>query len=392
MFVPSFIALSMSSGVATPSIRRLNASFIIGTRSRFTTNPGDSLTSTGSLPSFTERAFAKAVVASFVSEPRITSTSFITGAGLKKCMPMTRSGRFVALAISVMLREEVLLAKTTSGGQIASSSANSAFFASIFSMIASITSWAPCVASFRSTVPRTFARIRSTSSFVIFPFSTRFMRGSLMRRNPPSTNLWSMSRIATWKPAWEHTCAIPAPMEPAPITATFFTCSSCILVPRSPAGIGAARYKLRLRGLRALRAIRAAARLRRERRIGPEGRHALEPTPTARGDVRRRGPARRDPDGAGAARQGGRERPPVDRRGLLAVRGREQRQQQRAGGGHWPGERPDPPRVDVRSMAPPPDRDRRLLQPASGRVDPGRGPGAREDLGDDLHDHHHHDV
>src|SRR6267378_1801705 len=62
MFVPSFIALSMSSALATPSCRRLNASFIIGTRSRFTTNPGDSLTSTGSFPSFTDTPLIRATV------------------------------------------------------------------------------------------------------------------------------------------------------------------------------------------------------------------------------------------------------------------------------------------------------------------------------------------
>ena len=134
-------------------MRRLKASFIIGTRSRFTTKPGASFTSTASFPRRTAKAFAKAVVASLVSDPRITSMSFITGAGLKKCIPMTRSARFVALAISVMLREDVLLAKTTSGGATASSSANSSFLTSIFSKIASITTWAPRTASLSSTVP-----------------------------------------------------------------------------------------------------------------------------------------------------------------------------------------------------------------------------------------------
>ena len=123
MFVPSFIALSMSSALATPSWRRLNASFIMGTRSRFTTNPGDSLTSTASFPSFAQRSLISRTVSSEVSEPRITSTSFMTGAGLKKCMPTTRSARFVAVAISVMLRDDVFDANTTEGGQRRSSSA-----------------------------------------------------------------------------------------------------------------------------------------------------------------------------------------------------------------------------------------------------------------------------
>ena len=79
------------------------------------------------------------MVASLVSEPRITSTSFITGAGLKKCMPTTRSARFVAFAISVMLNDDVFDAKTTSGGQSRSSSAYSSLLMSIFSKTASIT-------------------------------------------------------------------------------------------------------------------------------------------------------------------------------------------------------------------------------------------------------------
>ncbi len=39
---------------------------------------------------------------------------------MKKCIPRKRSGLDVAAAISVMLRDEVLDAKTTSGRQISS--------------------------------------------------------------------------------------------------------------------------------------------------------------------------------------------------------------------------------------------------------------------------------
>ena len=52
-----------------------------------------------------------------VFSPAITSTSFITGAGLKKCMPTTGLSR--PAPISVMEREEVLVAKIHSGLQIA---------------------------------------------------------------------------------------------------------------------------------------------------------------------------------------------------------------------------------------------------------------------------------
>ena len=47
-----------------------------------------------------------AQVSSEVLTPRMTSTSFITVAGLKKCIPMKRSARWVAAAMAVMEMEE----------------------------------------------------------------------------------------------------------------------------------------------------------------------------------------------------------------------------------------------------------------------------------------------
>ena len=46
------------------------------------------------------------------------STRDITGTGLKKCMPMTLSGRRVLPAILVMEMEEVLDARIAAGLQI----------------------------------------------------------------------------------------------------------------------------------------------------------------------------------------------------------------------------------------------------------------------------------
>jgi hypothetical protein len=48
------------------------------------------------------------------SSPRISSTSAIRGTGLKKCMPMKRSGRAVAAASAVIEIDEVLVARTAS--------------------------------------------------------------------------------------------------------------------------------------------------------------------------------------------------------------------------------------------------------------------------------------
>ena len=52
-----------------------------------------------------------------------TSTSFIIGTGLKKCRPMKRSGRLVAVISSVTEMDEVLVAKIASFFTMASSSA-----------------------------------------------------------------------------------------------------------------------------------------------------------------------------------------------------------------------------------------------------------------------------
>ena len=67
------------------------------------------------------------------------STSGISGAGLKKCMPTTRSGVDVAAAISVTESADVLVASTASGRQMRSSSAKSSCFGARSSTIASIT-------------------------------------------------------------------------------------------------------------------------------------------------------------------------------------------------------------------------------------------------------------
>ena len=53
-----------------------------------------------------------------------TSTSFITGAGLKKCRPMTSPGRDVAAAHSITGSDDVVVARIAPGLQISSRAAN----------------------------------------------------------------------------------------------------------------------------------------------------------------------------------------------------------------------------------------------------------------------------
>ena len=55
-----------------------------------------------------------------VARPQMTSTSFITGTGFMKCMPITLSGRLVLAAMRPMGMDEVLEARMTCGGQTSS--------------------------------------------------------------------------------------------------------------------------------------------------------------------------------------------------------------------------------------------------------------------------------
>ncbi len=114
-------------------------SFRSGISTRLTTKPGVSWQRIGVLPIRSPSANAASNGSSSVSSARTISTSGISGAGLKKCMPTTRPGDDVAAAISVTESAEVLVARTASGRQILSSSAKSSRFGSSSSTIASIT-------------------------------------------------------------------------------------------------------------------------------------------------------------------------------------------------------------------------------------------------------------
>ena len=118
-------------------------------------------------------ASTKKVLASTVSSgvftPAITSINFIRSAGLKKCIPTI--GRVRPFPISVMERLDVFEAKIHSGFAILSNSWNVVFFTPISSNAAStIRSQSAQRSSFNPGV--ILARIASTASCVIFPFST----------------------------------------------------------------------------------------------------------------------------------------------------------------------------------------------------------------------------
>ena len=82
-------------------------------------------------------------MASSVSRPTTTSTSFITGTGEKKCSPITRSGRRVHAASSAIGIDEVLEARNRASGSASSSRLNSVPLTRGSSLTASSTASTP---------------------------------------------------------------------------------------------------------------------------------------------------------------------------------------------------------------------------------------------------------
>ncbi len=113
-------------------------------------------------------ARAIASVRSSVSTPAMTSTSFITGAGLKKCMPTTRSGQATGAAIAVIGIDEVFEASTHVSATTPASSANSACLSSGSSGAASMTS-SHGASSVMSSTASTRSHAARTSSALSFP-------------------------------------------------------------------------------------------------------------------------------------------------------------------------------------------------------------------------------
>src|SRR5829696_2781225 len=220
---PSLRALSMSGVLATPSTSMFIASLPTKQLIRLVTNPGNSSTSTVSLPIRSATSRAASTVSSRVSRPRTSSTSFILCAGLKKCMAMQRSGRLVAAAISVGLIVEVLVASTARSGHSSSSRPKISSFSSISSGTASITRSASFTASSRLSVGEMRSRPPRISPTESLSLSTAFCISFWIPSSAPSSTLESTSCRVTRKPPNAAACTMPRPMVPAPMTATLST-------------------------------------------------------------------------------------------------------------------------------------------------------------------------
>src|SRR2546430_15635718 len=88
---------------------------------RLPMKPSQLPASTAILPRVLASAITVAMVCGEVCWPRTFSSSFMTFAGLKKCVPTTCCGREVLAAIASMSRLEVLVARMACGAAARSS-------------------------------------------------------------------------------------------------------------------------------------------------------------------------------------------------------------------------------------------------------------------------------
>ncbi len=155
-----------------------------------------------------------------VSSDGTSSTSFSTGTGLKKCTPMTCSGRLVAMPSFMIGIDEVFDAKIASGSSTTLSSAvNTSVLTCSFSATASTTRLRSAKSA-TSVVNRIRSSAASRSDSDSLPLRTPRPSEVAIRAFAASVAPRSTSAISTSRPARAHTSAIPEPISPDPTTPT----------------------------------------------------------------------------------------------------------------------------------------------------------------------------
>ncbi len=182
-------------------------------------NPARSRQFTGCLPTLRHTRTAVAVTSGAVAMVSTTSTSFITGAGLKKCRPTTSAGRLVAAAHSITGSEEVVVASTAPGRATSSSAANTARLTARSSATASTNR-----SQSRNAVNSTAVLVRSSaaarSAALSRPRATARSSERRIRPSAASARSRVRARNTTGCPALAKTSAIPVAMVPVPTTPT----------------------------------------------------------------------------------------------------------------------------------------------------------------------------
>ena len=156
---------------------------------------------------------------SSVSSPEITSTSRISGTGLKKWKPAKRCGVFSFAAMLVTDIDEVLETSMQSGATIFSSSPNTWRLTSRFSTTASMTTWHG-LSSVKALTTLMRAVAAAASSLLMLPFSTARVSILAMKSRASSAAPARVSIINTCMPPAAATCTMPRPIAPVPSTPT----------------------------------------------------------------------------------------------------------------------------------------------------------------------------
>ena len=168
--------------------------------------------------------------------PATFSSSGITFAGLKKCMPTTASGRRVDLAISSMSSVDVFVARRAPGLQCVSRAPKISFLIAMRSKAASTTTSASVTpSSVYAVVVRNRPMYSATFFSLSFPFCADASQFTRTIASPLASASSLRSIIVTSMPACAKHIAMPPPMVPAPTTAALRTgkgatpCSARIL-------------------------------------------------------------------------------------------------------------------------------------------------------------------
>ena len=183
---PSLQIRSICSCVATRSCSSRRASAPKGRPQRLTRKPGPSDATITRLPIASPTSRATDSARELVCAAAITSSSFIAGGGLKKCIPTTFSGRAAAPASELTRIDDVFVPITVSGPQTSDRRSNSSRLRSTRSGAASITSpHSPSSSSEPASTSR--ASASAASSSLQRPRSAPFARPRCTRSPPRSS-------------------------------------------------------------------------------------------------------------------------------------------------------------------------------------------------------------
>ena len=174
-----------------------------------------------SCPGCAANATASSNASGEVSGERTTSTSFMSGTGLKKCRPTKRSARLVVAAISVIDSDEVLEAKIACGG--AGGVEGLEDLALGVEVLDHHLDHEVAVAEVleRRSCPSSRPRTSALRSAVTLPFSTPLARKRLDLAQALLQELVvHLAHDARRSPASAQTCAMPEPIRPQPTTPT----------------------------------------------------------------------------------------------------------------------------------------------------------------------------